>query len=253
MRRRVLAFAAVLVLGAGGCGGSTGSRSQGILVFAAASLTETFMRIEVEFEQTFRDVDVRLSFGPSDGLATGINEGAPADVFASASPRWMDAIENARGIIGEAEVFARNKLAVIVPDENPAGIKHFEDLTRPGLKLVLAVPAVPIGGYAREALAKAGLQAAERNVVSNEEDVKGVVQKVLLGEADAGIVYATDVTPALRAQVSVIAIPDEVNVIASYPIAVVRGTRRHVLAGAFVGFVLRQGQAILRDAGFLEP
>lgn len=252
MRRRALAFAAIVLLGAGGCGGSS-SRSQDIFVFAAASLTETFMKIEVEFEQTFRDVDVRFSFGPSDGLATGINEGAPTDVFASASPRWMDAVANGAGLRGQAEVFARNKLVVIVPHDNPAGIKDFEDLTRPGLKLVLAAPAVPIGGYAREALAKAGLQAAERNVVSNEEDVKGVVQKVLLGEADAGIVYATDVTPAVSAQVSVIAIPDAVNVIASYPIAVVRRSDHPVAAGAFVGFLLRQGQAILRDAGFLEP
>lgn len=252
MRPRALAFAAVLIFGAGGCEGSP-SRSQEILVFVAASLTEAFTKIEPSFEKAFRDVDVRFSFGPSNGLATGINEGARADVFASASPRWMDVVANGAGLRGRAEVFARNRLVVIVPKDNPAQLRVFSDVARPGVKLVLAAAAVPAGQYARQALENDHLEAAERNVVSNEEDVKGVVQKVLLGEADAGIVYFTDVTPSVTAQVSVIAIPNAVNVIASYPIAVLRGSSNAVPAGAFVGFVLRQGQAILRDAGFLEP
>jgi molybdate transport system substrate-binding protein len=250
--RRALACAAILLLGSGACG-SGDEGSQEVLVFAAASLTESFSAIEDAFEQTFRTVDVRFSFGASDGLATAINEGAPADVFASASPRWMEAVAGGAGLRGRALVFARNELVVIVPDENPAGLRAFADLARPGVKLVLAAPAVPAGAYAREALAKAGLQAAERNIVSNEQDVKGVVQKVLLGEADAGIVYATDVTPSIRGGVSVIAIPDQTNVIASYPIAVLDRSDEAVAAGAFVGFVLDDGRTILRDAGFLEP
>ena len=253
MRRRVLALAAVLILGAGGCGGSTPSRSQEILVFAAASLTETFTAIGDAYEQTFKDVDVRFNFGPSNGLATGINEGAPADVFASASPRWMDAVANGEGLRGRAEVFARNSLVLIVPKDNPKQVRVFRDINRSGVKLVLASPGVPAGQYARQAIKNDNLEASMRNVVSNEEDVKGVVQKVVLSEADAGIVYATDVTPSVETRISVIAIPDAVNVIASYPIAVLRGSSNAPAAGAFVAFVLREGQAILRDAGFLEP
>lgn len=252
--KRAVAWVAILLLTAGiGACGSKDDRPREILVFAAASLTESFTAIADEFEQTFREVKVLFSFGGSAGLATSIDQGARADVFASASPRHMEAVASAVGLQGEAVVFARNKLVVIVPDENPAGLQTFADVARPGVKLVVAAPAVPAGGYAREALAKAGLQAAERNIVSNEEDVKGVVQKVLLGEADAGIVYATDVTPTVREQVSVIAIPDPVNVIASYPIALMRGSHDPVAAGAFVAFVLDDGQAILHDAGLLEP
>lgn len=253
MRRTALAWAAAVLAVTGGCAGATGERSQEILVFAAASLTESFTTIGSGFEAVFRDVDVRFNFGPSDGLATGINGGARADVFASASPQWMDAVMKGNGLRGQAQIFARNELVVIVPSDDPGRVDRFDDLARPGVKLVLAAPAVPVGGYARRALADAGLARAEANVVSNEEDVKGVVQKVVLGEADAGIVYATDVTPAVARHVSVVAIPAPVNVVASYPIAVLRGSEHPVAAGAFVAFVLREGQSILRDAGFLEP
>lgn len=164
----------------------------------------------------------------------------------------MDAVAAAVGVTNRA-VFARNRLVVLVPKDNPAGIQAFADVAKPGVKLVLAASAVPIGRYARDALKKAHLEAAENNVVSNEEDVKAVVQKVVLGEADAGIVYTTDVTDAIASKVSTIVIPDDLNVFAFYPIAVVNGTEHERASRAFVAYVLGDGQDILREAGFLAP
>jgi molybdate transport system substrate-binding protein len=223
------------------------------VVFAAASLTEAFEEIGTDFEGRYGDdgVDVVFNFGPSDGLATQIREGAPADVFASASGRWMDAVAEDPGVSGRTD-FVRNRLVLLVPADNPAGIEGFEDLAREGVKLVLAAEDVPAGAYAREALGNAGvLDAALANLESNEEDVKAVVQKILLGEADAGIAYVTDVTDAVAADVRAIDIPDEVNVIATYPIAVVGGSDHVDLAGRFVAHVLAEGQAALEAAGFV--
>jgi molybdate transport system substrate-binding protein len=197
-------------------------------------------------------VEVRLSFGPSDGLATQIQEGAPVDVFASASPTWMDAVAEDPGVTDRVD-FARNTLVVITPADDPAGIATVEDLADPGIKLVLAAEGVPAGDYAREMLANAGIaETALANVVSNEDDVKGVVQKVALGEADAGIVYRTDVTPTVADDLRTIEVPDDVNVVATYPIAVVEGTSSEI-ADAFVDHVLGPGQDALDAAGFLPP
>jgi molybdate transport system substrate-binding protein len=253
--RRPLAIAAVLALALAGCGGggSGEGRSTELVVFAAASLTEAFGQIGAGFEaeQVDEGVNVVFNFGPSDGLATQIQEGAPADVFASASGRWMDAVAEDPGVAERAD-FVRNRLVVLVPADNQAAIEGIEDLARDGVKLVLAAEDVPAGGYAREALGNAGiLDAALANLVSNEEDVKAVVQKVLLGEADAGIVYVTDVTDEIAGQVRAIDIPDDVNVIATYPIAVVEGSERADLAGRFVNYVRADGQPALRAAGFL--
>jgi molybdate transport system substrate-binding protein len=250
---RALAVIASLALLLPACGGSGSERSE-LTVLAAASLTGAFTRIGVEFEQANPDVTVRFSFGPSDGLATQILEGAPADVFAPASPKYMDQVRSdGPGVTDQAE-FARNTLAVIVPSDDPAHVGSLDDLARPGIKLVLAAGGVPAGDYAREILANAGIQReALANVVSNEEDVKGVVQKVLLGEADAGIVYRTDVTPDISARVREIPIPDAVNVIATYPIAVIEGSDHAPAAEAFVRFVTGPGQATLRTFGFLPP
>jgi molybdate transport system substrate-binding protein len=249
--RHAVAIAAVVALA--GCGGGGTGRSTELVVFAAASLTGAFEEIGTDFEAQHEgaSVDVVFNFGPSDGLATQIQEGAPADVFASASGRWMDAVAEDPGV-SERTDFVRNRLVVLVPADNPAGIEGIEDLAREGVKLVLAAEDVPAGTYAREALGNAGvLDAAMANLVSNEEDVKAVVQKVLLGEADAGIVYVTDVTDAVAADVRAIDIPDEVNVIATYPIAVVVGSDQADLAGRFVAHVLADGQATLETAGFL--
>ena len=250
---RALAVIACLTLFLPACGGS-GSERQEVTVLAAASLTAAFTKIGADFERANPDVTVRFSFGPSDGLATQILEGAPADVFAPASPTYMDQVQtDGPGVSGRAD-FARNTLAVVVPSGNPAHIGSLDDLARPGVKLVLAAVGVPAGDYAREILGSAGIQKeALANVVSNEEDVKGVVQKVLLGEADAGIVYGTDVTPDISANVREIAIPDGVNVIATYPIAVINGSSHTPAATAFIQYVVGPGQATLRTFGFLPP
>jgi molybdate transport system substrate-binding protein len=251
--RRALAGLACLALLVPACGGSGSDRSE-ITVLAAASLTAAFTKIGADFERANPDVTVRFSFGPSDGLATQILEGAPADVFAPASPTYMDQVQtDGPGVSGRAD-FARNTLAVVVPSGNPAHIESLDDLVRPGVKLVLAAVGVPAGDYAREILGSAGIQKeALANVVSNEEDVKGVVQKVLLGEADAGIVYGTDVTPDISANVREIAIPDGVNVIATYPIAVINGSSHTPAATAFIQYVVGPGQTTLRSFGFLPP
>jgi molybdate transport system substrate-binding protein len=251
--RRPLIVAAVLALAGCGGDGSGDGRSTELVVFAAASLTEAFGRIGAAFEAEHADegVSVVFNFGPSDGLATQIQEGAPADVFASASGRWMDAVAEDPGVTERAD-FVSNRLVVLVPADDPAAVEGIEDLGRDGVKLVLAAEDVPAGAYAREALGNAGvLDAALANVVSNEEDVKAVVQKVLLGEADAGIVYITDVTDEIAGQVRAIDILDDVNVVATYPIAVVEGSERVDLAGRFVAYVLADGQPTLRAAGFV--
>jgi len=223
-----------------------------VTVLAAASLTESFQAIGHDFEQQHPgEVSVRFGFGPSDGLAQQIQQGAPADVFASASEKWMDAVADDPGVSHRAD-FARNRLTIVVPASDPAGIERVDDLAKPGVKLVLAAEGVPAGDYARQMLDNAGIaDAALANVVSNEIDVKGVLQKVAAGEADAGIVYVTDVTPDVRTQVRAVAIPDDVNVIAQNPIAVVDGSDVPGLAATFVRYVEGPGQDVLRSAGFL--
>jgi len=248
--RTALLVAVMLVAGA--CGSGKPAAPESITVFGAASLTEAFTQVAADFEGQ-NGTHVRLSFGPSDGLATQIQEGAPVDVFASASPRWMDVVEGGPGVMDRAD-FARNILVVITPADDPAGIHSLDDLARPGIKLVLAAEGVPVGDYAREMLANAGIAGeALANVVSNEDDVKGVVQKVALGEADAGIVYRTDITAAVAADVAEVTIPDDVNVTAVYAIAAIEGAPGAGLGSEFVTYVLGPGQTVLRHAGFLPP
>jgi molybdate transport system substrate-binding protein len=236
-------------------GAESGSQRPGqrdLIVSAAASLTESFTDIGNAFEDQNPGVTVTCNFGPSDGLAAQINDGAPVDVFAAASPTWMDSVEkHGLGVTGRAD-FARNKLAIIVPKDNPAGIESMNDVGKPGVKLVLAAEGVPAGDYARQMFENAGMaEAARANVVSNEEDVKGVITKVLSGDADAGIAYVTDVTPDVSDQITLIRIPDDVNVIATYPIAVVSGSKEADLAQRFVEYVLGPGQKTLAGYGFL--
>lgn len=247
---RVLGALVCLILVAPACSGGP-NEEQELTVFAAASLTEAFGEIGRRFEQEHPGVNVSFNFDASDSLATSIRSEGAADVFASASTRWMHEVAGDPGVSHEA-VFARNRLVVIVSISNPAGIDELGDLGNRGVKLVLAAEGVPAGDYAREVLANAGIeQAAVENVVSNEQDVKGVVQKVLLGEADAGIVYVTDLTDAFTGQVRAIEIPDALTVTATYPIAVVDGSEHPDLAEAFVRYVLGTGQAVLASHGFL--
>lgn len=253
MSRRavVVAFAAVTLVAVACDEGGTGDDDRDLTVAAAASLTAAFTRIGADFQDE-TGVEVLFTFGPSDGLATQIVEGAPVDVFASASPAWMDTVdERGPGVTGRTD-FARNRLALIVPADNPANIDGLDDLATDGVQLVLAAVGVPAGDYAREILANAGIaDAALANVVSNEEDVAAVVTKVLTGEADAGIAYVTDVTGEVAGRISLVQIPDDVNVIATYPIAVIADSGQPDVAREFVRFVLGPGQDVLADHGFL--
>lgn len=255
---RLVAGALTALAAMGACGGAhpdAGGRARHeLIISAAASLTGAFTEIGKTFEARNEGVTVTFNFGPSDGLARQIAEGAPVDVFAAASPVWMDYVASEGPGVDSRADFARNELALIVPSDNPADIEKLEDLANDGVKLVLAAAGVPAGDYARDALERAGIaERALANVVSNESDVRGVVTKVLTGDADAGIAYATDVTRSLAGRITVIEIPPDLNVIATYPIAVVSGSDEHPLARAFVDFVLDEGQTTLARYGFLPP
>jgi molybdate transport system substrate-binding protein len=215
-------------------------------VFAAASLSDAFGEIASDFERAHAGVRVQLNLAGSQQLAAQIEQGAAADVFASADTRWIDYLDQRSLLQGRALVFARNRLVVIVPRANPARISRLQDLARSGVKLVLAADAVPAGKYSREALDRMAqspgfdpgfARAVLANVVSEEENVKGVVSKVQLGEADAGMCYRSDVTSQAARAVKVLAIPDTVNVLATYPIAVLRGAQQGDLAREFVTLV----------------
>lgn len=237
-------------------GAETASAQEGgdLTVSAASSLTDAFTEIGKAFEKANPGTTVALNFGPSDGLAGQIDQGAPVDVFASASPTWMDSVQDDGPGVTDRADFAQNRLAIIVPVDNPAGIENLDDLTEDHVQLVLAAEGVPAGDYAREILREAGISgAALANVVSNEEDVRAVITKLIAGDADAGIGYVTDVTPAVSDRVRLIPIPGEVNVIATYPIAVVKGTQEADLAQGFIDFVLGDGQRTLAEYGFLPP
>ena len=256
--RTVAILVASLVLLLSACEGSDGAAGEAtaeeaeLTVSAAASLTDAFGDIGAAFEADNPGVTVSFNFGPSDGLATQISEGAPVDVFASASPTWMDAVQDdGPGVTGRAD-FARNRLVIIVPADNPAGIEDISDLAEDDVQIVIAAEGVPAGDYAREILANAGIAgAAMANIVSNADDVRAVITPVASGDADAGIVYVTDVTEDVADQVATIEIPDEINVIATYPIAVVTGTEEADLAQGFVDHVLGDGQQTLVEYGFL--
>jgi molybdate transport system substrate-binding protein len=226
-------------------------------VFAAASLTDAFTEIGENFQTANPGVTVTFNFAGSQALRTQIEEGAPADIFASASGKEMDAAIEGNFIAEDTkQVFLTNKLVVILPANNPAGLETLEDLTKSGVKIVLAAEEVPVGNYARQALdlmnGSFGADFKDKvlaNVVSNEDNVKQVVSKVQLGEADAGIVYTSDAVAA--PDLKSIEIPAELNVIAKYPIAPLVESENADLAQAFIDFVLSdEGQAILAKWGF---
>ena len=240
MSRPALLLAGVAL--AAGCGGD-GAAGESLTVFAAASLTEVFQRLAP---------DARLNFAGSDELATQLREGAQADVYAAASPRYPAEL-HAEGLVDAPQAFATNRLVIVVPADNPARIEALDDLTRDGVKLVIGADGVPIGDYTRTALGAAGRADVLERVVSEEEDVKGVLGKVRLGEADAGFVYATDARAA-RAAVRTIELPATVEADVRFPVAVVRSTDRREAAREFVALLLSpRGQKLLRAAGFGPP
>lgn len=227
-----------------------------LTIFAAASLTEAFATLAADFSAT-TPAAVVFNFAGSQQLLSG----APADLFASANQKQMAAAVTG-GSIDAATVqpFAGNRLVIVTPADNPAGLQTVSDLATPGLKLVLADAAVPVGQYALDMLANASAapeftptfgDAVLANVVSYEDNVRAVLTKVMLGEADAGIVYTSDVVGAARDQVQMIDIPDALNVAAVYVIAPVANSSQPELAQAFVDFVRSgAGQSILESYGF---
>ena len=228
-----------------------------LTVFAAASLTDAFEEMGQSFETSHPGVTIRFNFAGSQSLRTQIEQGALADVFASANSKEMDALA-AGGFVNKdtPQIFLTNQLVIILPAANPAGLEKLEDLANPGIKLVLAGEDVPVGKYARQALEQMNGQFGSdfkdkvlSNVVSNEDNVKQVVVKVQLGEADAGIVYISDVVAA--PDLKSIEIPDGLNVIAEYPIAALSQSPVQDLAADFIAYVLSpEGQAVLQKWGF---
>lgn len=244
------------------CSFRPSDRQMPLTVFAAASLTGPFEAITQVYEDQYPGVKVSLVFAGSQQLATQLREGARADVFSSANQVQMESVISA-GLADSTEVmaFSSSRLVVIVPNDNPAGIQELQDLARSGYRLVLAAVEVPVGQYSLDFLAKAsdngefGVDFQDQvlsNVVSYENNVKTVLAKVVLGEADAGIVYSSDVGPELLGKVSRIEIPDRLNITAVYQIVKLYESSQPYLADAFIQLVLsEQGQAILAEHGFL--
>jgi molybdate transport system substrate-binding protein len=231
-----------------------------VTVFAAASLTDAFNEMGKAFQQRDPQAEVSFNFAGSPTLRTQLEQGARAEIYASADTANMNtALQN--GVVADGgKIFARNSLTVITPVGSTQKVTSLADLGKPGIKLVLANAQVPAGNYAHQML---GLMAKDatygagwpdkvlKNLVSEESDVKQVVAKVQLGEADAGIVYGTDVTSALASRLKTIAVPNQFNVVAEYPISIVKGAANTPAGRAFIDFVLSPaGQAILKKYGF---
>ncbi len=255
----VLTVLGVAALAAVGCGGGDASGTAGssgdavngeVTVFAAASLTDAFTELGAAFEAAHPGATVMFNFAASSELAAQIGEGAPADVFASADLANMGKLTDAGDAASDPVVFATNLAEIVVEPGNPRGITGVADLADQDLVVISCAPEVPCGRYAQRILDNAGVTVT---FASLEENVRAVVSKVTLGEADAGIVYATDVLAAGDA-VDGVAIPADVNVVAEYPILVTDESRNPQAANAFVDLVRSdEGQAILRSYGFVSP
>ena len=246
--RRLAAFAAALITSLLVVGGAAAQASQhasakvsGITVYAASSLTDVFPQI---------DKGPKYSFGASSTLATQITQGAPADVFASANTTIPDQLF-AKGLVQKPVIFTRNRLVLVVPTSNPAGIHSVYDLEKSGVKLVIAAAAVPVGSYTLQVLKQMALTSVLSNVVSRESDVRSVLSKVALGEADAGFVYSTD-AKTVPGKVTVIKIPAWAQPKVTYEMAVVSASPNKAAAQAYIKEVLsKAGQKKMLAAGFL--
>lgn len=253
MTRAAAVLAGVLVAACGGSPARTApadSVGGTISVFAAASLTAAFNDEGRAFQAEHPTAPVQFNFAGSAALAAQILQGAPADVFASADLPNMQRVVDAGAAAGSPRTFASNRLQIVVAPGNPKGVKGLADLAKPGLVVVLCAPQVPCGSYAGQALARAGVKVTAR---SQEQDVNAVVSKIALGEADAGIVYVTDVRAA-GARVQGVDIADEQNVVATYPVASLKAGPNSSGARAFIDFLLSdRGQGILAGYGFEKP
>jgi len=221
-----------------------------ITVSAASSLTEVFNQLGRQFQKQYKGTTVTFNFGSSSTLETQIQQGAPADVFASADTANMDKLSTAGDVSGKPVVFARNLLEIAVAKGNPKKIKTLADTLKPGVQLVLCAATVPCGKFALQAYQQAGLTVPR---VPTGQDVKATLSNVSLGTADAAIVYVTDVKSA-KGQVAGVVIPMAQNVVATYPIAVVKSSANAATAQAFVKYVASPaGKATLLKFGFLKP
>ncbi|HYF73679.1 MAG TPA: molybdate ABC transporter substrate-binding protein [Nocardioides sp.] len=245
--------ALLLALPLAACGGGSDDGTRTLTVYAAASLTSTFEQLAEEFEDDHPGVDVRLGFGGSADLVTQIQEGAAVDVFASADTATMDRLVEDGLAGGEPRAFATNTLEIAVPPGNPAGIADLQDLAGSGVDVVVCAPEVPCGAAARAVADRAGLALSP---VSEEQSVTDVLAKVAAGEADAGLVYRTDVLAAGDGAGGVegIELPEAATVVNTYPVVAVDGAREPELADDFVELVVgATGRRILADAGFGAP
>ncbi|WP_091302386.1 molybdate ABC transporter substrate-binding protein [Micromonospora halophytica] len=254
MRRALAALCGSALLAVAGCApadepaGRDGVAGT-VTVFAAASLTESFRTLGREFEAAHPDATVTFNHAGSSALAAQITQGAPADVFASASPVNMTTVADAGAVAGTPYVIARNQPVIAVPKGNPGRVAGLADLARPGVKVALCAEQVPCGTAARTALATAGVTLTP---VTLEQDVKGALAKVRLGEVDAALVYRTDVRPA-AADVDAVEFPEAAVAVNDYPIAVLTDAPNPVAARAFVELVRSdRGRAVLAAAGFQQ-
>lgn len=246
---QLAAVGLIVAIGVGlsGCGSTSESGSQTVTVFAAASLKGSFTELARSFESQHPGANVVLSFAGSSDLATQIIQGAPADVFASADARNMAKVADAGMVNGSAKDFANNTLAIAVPPANPASIRSFGDLGRPGVKVVVCAPQVPCGAAAKAVAQSAGV---ELKPVSEESSVTDVLGKVGSGEADAGLVYVTDVRAA-GSKVQGIPFPEASAAVNTYPIAALKSAGKTELTDEFIAMVSgSEGQRILSAAGF---
>ena len=261
MKTRVLAALAATILLAGcGSGDDAGAPAGGgassagpggdVTVLAAASLTESFTRIGKDFEAANPGTKVTFSFGGSSGLAQQITSGAPADVFAAASPTTMKTVTDAGDASGEPVVFVKNQLVIAVPKGNPKNITTLAGLADPAVKVALCAEQVPCGAAAHKALDAAGVKVTP---VTEEQDVKAALSKVKLGEVDAALVYRTD-AKAASADVDGVEFPESAEAINDYPIVALKEAPNPAGAQAFVAYVQTgPAQQVLTDAGFQKP
>src|SRR5829696_2954143 len=265
----LLLVLAIVLVGCGGSGSSAGSGGSGgggkeqggtLTILAASSLTDAFGQLGNTFEKQNPGTTVRASFGASSDLLAQIQQGAPADVFASAAEEEMNTAVKDGRVSGKPEVFVKNREVIMVPKDNPANIKSLEDMSKPDIKLVLAAKDVLAADYAVEILGKANKeygpgfkQDVLSNVVSREADVRASVNRVVVGDADVTFGYASDYTPDIRDKVKVVQIPRDLNIFATYPVAALEDARSPRLAKKWVELVTsEEGQRVFQKWNF-EP
>jgi molybdate transport system substrate-binding protein len=259
---------ALLVSGTAGCGGSSASGADAerggggtLTILAASSLTDAFGELAKTFEKQNPGTKVRTSFGASSEMLAQIQQGAPADVLASAAEEEMNTAVKDGLVTGKPADFVKNREVVMVPKDNPANIKSLQDVAKPGIELVLAEDEVPAAEYAKEILHKANAQYGDdfekrvlSNVVSREADVRASVARVSVGDADATFGYASDYTPDIRDRVKVVPIPPNLNIVATYPVAALKDASSPGLAKKWVALVTsEEGQRVLKKWGFEPP